>query len=203
MKSISLIINVVLSIAVAILYYFQFSSDKSAAVENKKSIPTGSVEGLGSQIVYLNTDSLWSKYAYVEEMKTDLLEERQRLESKFEKEARAFEQSYLNFQERAAMFSERQRGIEQEALVQKEQEIMALKESLAGRLAQSEQEKNIGIQDAIYNVLNKYNTEHSHTYVLSMSSSSDLLLADPNLDITNVIIDLLNNDYHQSKIKTD
>ena len=190
MKSTSLIINVVLSIAVA-------------TVENKKSIPTGSVEGLGSQIVYLNTDSLWSKYAYVEEMKTDLLEERQRLESQFEKEARAFEQSYLNFQERAAMFSERQRGIEQEALVQKEQEIMALKENLAGRLAQSEQEKNIGIQDAIYNVLNKYNTEHSHTYVLSMSSSSDLLLADPNLDITNVIIDLLNNDYHQSKIKTD
>jgi outer membrane protein len=203
MKSTSLIINVVLSIAVAILYYFQFSSDKSAPVKNKKSIPTGSVEGLGSQIVYLNTDSLWSKYAYVEEMKTDLLEERQRLESQFEKEARAFEQSYLNFQERAAMFSERQRGIEQEALVQKEQEIMALKENLAGRLAQSEQEKNIGIQDAIYNVLNKYNTEHSHTYVLSMSSSSDLLLADPNLDITNVIIDLLNNDYHQSKIKTD
>jgi|TARA_B110000046_G_scaffold23880_1_gene22905 outer membrane protein len=203
MKSTSLIINVVLSIAVAILYYFQFSSDKSATVKNKKSIPTGSVEGLGSQIVYLNTDSLWSKYAYVEEMKTDLLEERQRLESQFEKEARAFEQSYLNFQERAAMFSERQRGIEQEALVQKEQEIMALKENLAGRLAQSEQEKNIGIQDAIYNVLNKYNTEHSHTYVLSMSSSSDLLLADPNLDITNVIIDLLNNDYHQSKIKTD
>ena len=203
MKSTSLIINVVLSIAVAILYYFQFSSDKSATVKNKKSIPTGSVEGLGSQIVYLNTDSLWSKYAYVEEMKTDLLEERQRLESQFEKEARAFEQSYLNFQERTAMFSERQRGIEQEALVQKEQEIMALKENLAGRLAQSEQEKNIGIQDAIYNVLNKYNTEHSHTYVLSMSSSSDLLLADPNLDITNVIIDLLNNDYHQSKIKTD
>ena len=203
MKSTSLIINVVLSIAVAILYYFQFSSDKSATVKNKKSIPTGSVEGLGSQIVYLNTDSLWSKYAYVEEMKTDLLEERQRLESQFEKEARAFEQSYLNFQERAAMFSERQRGIEQEALVQKEQEIMALKENLAGRLAQSEQEKNIGIQDAIYNVLNKYNTEHSHTYVLSMSSSSDLLLADPNLDITNVIINLLNNDYHQSKIKSD
>jgi outer membrane protein len=203
MKSISLILNVVLSIAVAILYYFQFSSDKSATVENKKAIPTGSVEGLGSQIVYLNTDSLWSKYAYVEEMKTDLLEERQRLESQFEKEARAFEQSYLNFQERAAMFSERQRGIEQEALVQKEQEIMALKESLAGRLAQSEQEKNLGIQDAIYNVLYKYNAEHSHTYVLSMSTSSDLLLADPNLDITNVIIDLLNNDYHKSKIKTD
>lgn len=194
MKSVSTFLNVVLLIAVGVLYYLQFSSKSATNSVDPVETETNALK-VDANIVYLNTDSLWEQYEYVQKMKADLLDEKQRLESQYERELRAFEQDYINFQERAARFSDRQRQIEQESLMQKEQEMLALKENLAIKLAQSEQDKNLEIQNAIYRVLDDFNIQNKHTMIFGMSATSDLLLANPNLDITKQIVAKLNEDY--------
>ena len=193
-----------LLLAVAVLYYLHFNSPKNLT-NNSTNIEDTSQTNLTEfekKIVFINTDTLWNKYLYVEEMMGSLLDEKSKLEADYERKLKAFEQEVQLFQQRAPYFSERQGKIEQERLLQQEQELMMLKEELSMQLAQSEQNKNKILQEAIFKVLDDYNQEHQPTLVFSTSILSDVLYAKPQMEITNEIVKRLNEAYEKNKLTT-
>jgi len=58
-KNASLILNIVLAIAVAVLYYLHFKGNSTDATPT--AVPT---ESKGKAIVYVNVDSLLTKYDF-------------------------------------------------------------------------------------------------------------------------------------------
>ena len=70
MKNLSLILNVVLFVAVGVLYYLHFASNPSSSSGSLTTGPSGDL-----QIAFINADSILQKYEYLE-VKKKQLEER-------------------------------------------------------------------------------------------------------------------------------
>jgi len=69
-KNLSVILNVVLIIAVAILYFLHFSNDQPAQGTHEEQITA--LSGGLPQIAYVNSDSLLSKYDYFKDKAEEL-----------------------------------------------------------------------------------------------------------------------------------
>ena len=67
MKNINTVINVVLGIAVAVLFYFQFSGAKPAVVAGSKSVAAGDF-----RIAYFEIDSVESQFNYYKEVSNSI-----------------------------------------------------------------------------------------------------------------------------------
>ena len=66
MKNASLILNVILTIAVAVLYYLHFKDRQP----EEAPVVKAPVEAKGKTIVYVNVDSLLTKYDYFKAVST-------------------------------------------------------------------------------------------------------------------------------------
>ena len=88
MKNLSLIFNVVLSIAVAVLYYLHFNGSASNANDKKATKPRATVMPKtalkSTPLVYVNADSLWENFVLVKQMRKELEFEKKKFETKFE-----------------------------------------------------------------------------------------------------------------------
>ena len=74
MKNISLILNIVLIIAVTLLYIDKFTGNSGNEDVNTET------SGGGGDVVYINLDSLMNSYDLYNELKTELMQEQQKLE---------------------------------------------------------------------------------------------------------------------------
>lgn len=211
-KNISLILNVVLIIAVAVLYYLHFSCDHkaSAVTENgtgdSSAVATPPVllpkEIKASKIVYVNTDILNEKYDYVKELSNVAKTNLQALESAYKKKATEFQTIYSDFQQKASqgLLSENQQKAAQEELGKRKEELDRM-EGKQQQLMDQLQQENEKIFKSIMAYIKEYNKNSQYNYVLAYSDKivGSVLLANDSLDITNEIVAGLNAQYKATK----
>ncbi|QKZ11489.1 OmpH family outer membrane protein [Spirosoma sp. KUDC1026] len=191
MKNASLILNVILTIAVAVLYYLHF---KAHPTSEETPIATPA-EAKGRALVYVNVDSLLTKYDYFKDTQKVLESKRFQLENELETKGRNLQNKVAFFQQRAATMTQEQ-GRATEASLQKEQQgIMAYREQAAQNLALEEQNKNKELYDQIYDYLKKINGQNKYEFVLGYTKGGGILFADPAADRTTPILDGLNKEY--------
>lgn len=193
MKNASLILNAILLIAVAHLYYLHFNDKKTIpATENAAPIASATIGGV--RIAYVNADTLDSKYEWLKKQK-EIIEQRLRntensLAAKQEalmKDAAALQEK---FQTGTMTRAEAEKA--QAALMQREQRLGEEQQRLSKQLG-DEQKK--ALNDLYANVEAKLKTLSSqigYDYILSYSRGGQILLANDSLDITKQVLDLLN-----------
>jgi outer membrane protein len=189
MKNLSIILNIGLIIAVGILYYLHFSS---SSFEKKKTSGNGNYD-----IVFVNTDSVWNNYKFVEEKKKELEKYEKELRDQFDTRAAAFEKEYKNYLKEGTsgkLTLDQQKKKEAE-LGQKQQEIAEYEKSLSGQYLELQQKLNNQIQDSIISYIKKHNLKNNYTYVLGYSRNSGILYAKDKYDITKEILQGLNKEY--------
>lgn len=209
MKNINLVFNIVLAVAVGILYFLHFkgsgnvsANSGSETTESKKEITVDTSSLPNASIVYVNSDSLFAKYEMVADIRTELEKDRKQKEAQFEKEYRSLEQKVNNFKEIAERLSQEEGQKQQMDLMQQEQSLGARKEQLMTELTQKEQDKNILIQDKIANYIKRLNEKKQYTYVLGYSpGGGGILYAKNSLEITDIVIKGLNEEYKEGKKK--
>jgi outer membrane protein len=81
MKNISIILNIVLLIAVAVLYYLHFSGNKTVSATSDSNIPSD------IRIAYVNSDSIAKHYDYLKETRNVMEAKTQRMDQDFQKRA--------------------------------------------------------------------------------------------------------------------
>lgn len=192
-----------LAIAVAGLYVLHFiGNDAADSIDSEAQEGTSSefvAKKVAGKIAYVNTDSLWQAYDYYQEMKDDLIKEKEVLERQYENKVRKFQDKVARFQEKAPYLSQREGERQQTAIVQEEQEIVQLQEELTLQLAESEAEKNKAIRKRIVDEIENYNQQVGLDFILGYSLSSDVIYADTSLDITSFIVERLNQKYASQK----
>ncbi|MBS1683827.1 MAG: OmpH family outer membrane protein [Bacteroidetes bacterium] len=191
MKNLSLAINAVLVIAVAVLFYLHFKDCKKAT----GYLPTPPANAGTNPIAYVDIDTLEVYYNYYKVKKAELEKNQSSLESSLKAKATRLQNDYLNLQQRA------QAG----TLTQSEGE--AAQTDLQNRGAQLEQERDNSaaqiqtemasllkeINGKIDTVIRDINKDKKYTYVISYSSATSLILyKDQALDITRPVLDALN-----------
>ncbi len=191
MKNASLILNVILTIAVAVLYYLHFKDRQSETVSAVKT----PVEAKGKAIVYVNVDSLLTKYDYFKDTQKVLESKRFQLENDLASKGRNLQNKVAFFQQRAATMTQEQGRATEASLQKEQQDIMAFRERAAQNLAAEEQTKNKQLYDQIFDYLKKENVQNKYEFVLGYTKGGGILFADPSGDQTSRILAGLNKEY--------
>ncbi|GAB3577185.1 hypothetical protein GCM10027578_44440 [Spirosoma luteolum] len=195
MKNASLIINVVLAVAVAVLYYLHFKDRQpdSVPVVNKPA------EAKGRQIVYVNVDSLLTKYDFFKDTQKVLESKRFQLENDLATKGRNLQNKVQFFQQRAATMTQEQGRATEASLQKEQQDILAYRERAAQNLANEEQTKNKQLYDQIYDYLKKVNAQNKYEFVLGYTKGGGILFADPSGDRTSTVLEGLNKEYKEKQ----
>lgn len=198
MKNASLFLNVLLTIAVAVLYYLHFAGPKTEAVVAAKP-----ADSKGKDIVYVNVDSLLTKYDFFKDTQKVLESKRFQLENDLATKGRNLQNKAAFFQKQASEGRlTQEQGRATEASLQKEQQdILAYRERAAQNLAGEEAEKNKLLYDQIYDYLKGINAQNKYQFVLGYTKGGGILFANPDADQTKAILDGLNKQYKEQQDK--
>ena len=211
-KNLSLILNVVLLIAVAILYYLHFACKNSCETYTNTADSTKIVvppvmspkEIKASKIVYINSDILNDKYDFVKDLVAVAQTKQQRLESVYQKKGQEFQQKYTELQQKAGqgLLSENQTKEAEDALQKDKLEIDKLEAQLQS-LADEFQKSNEEVRKTVVDYVKEYNKTGQYNYILTYTTGPGgiVLLANDSLDITNEIVEGLNAQYKAKKKK--
>ena len=193
MKNASLILNVILTIAVAVLYYLHFKDRQPVAAP----VVAKPAEAKGREIVYVNVDSLLTKYTYFKDTQKVLESKRFQLENDLATKGRNLQNKVAFFQQRAATMTQEQGRATEASLQKEQQDILAYRERAAQNLANEEQAKN----KQIYDYLKKINAQNKYEFVLGYTRGGGILFADPSADQTKTILNGLNKEYQDKQAK--
>ena len=209
MKNVSFIINGILAVAVAILFY-QIQTLKNSGdvlsqneVDNKNPvIVTSSSHLADAKIAYINTDSINEHYAYIADFTKVLKSKKSVIENQMQILTAKFQKEYESFQQSAqAGIASEADLMKQKTNLEKQQQDIANNELQMQNLGIELEEKNIELNKNVKDFLAKYNNG-KFDYVLSYSDMMPtILLVNPKLDITNDILKGINQEYKIKKNK--
>ena len=196
MKSLNLLINVILSVAVIVLFALHFSSKKSVASETKTMVNAKS----GSlNVVFFNSDSLMSQYEMFIDERAIMETKTKQAENNFIAEQKKFEKEANEFQQRAQFLTITDKEAKQEKLYSEQQRLVQMEQTLSAQLQKEEAEVSKRIFDTIEVFLKDYAKEKNYTYVLSYTRGGGIWFADQGLDVTTDVVKILNERYKNKK----
>lgn len=204
MKKIHLYIDLVIVVALAVLYILFFNSQSNVPQNEFTTNESASCEK-NLPIAYVNVDSLLSEYDYSKELNERLLRKRENSQASYNQKARQFEEEFAEFQrkyENNAFLSQQRLESEQKRLMKKQQDLQALDEKLSQELAAEMQQMNAQLRDTIYNYLKVYNLKKAYHMIFSNSMNDNIMLSRDVYNITNDLIQDLNERYRQQNPKS-
>lgn len=201
MKNLSLVINVVLAVAIIVLYTLHFTGETKAPViiENGEVV-SGTYTGEVA-VAWINMDSLLSNYDMYFDVQKELEEQGRKMEADMTSRTRAFEREMIDFQDKV------QKGLVTRSTAQqmqmdlqaKEQELYLFRDELRMRFAEEEQVRLRNIQHSITDFIKEFNKDKGFQVVLSSSFGGPVLYGHPSIEITKEVLHGLNNKYAQSR----
>ncbi len=201
MKNISIVLNVVLFIGLGLLYFLHFSGGSSS----NEDVITNAETSVGSselKIAYVNIDSILLNYTLASELNAVLTKKQGNMKANLEKEAQSFEKDAQIFQDKVqrGVFLTQQRAEEaQQQLMMRQQELQKLEYDYTNQLSMEQQKMNAQLFDSVSNYIKVFNTPEKYQLVLGHSLTSNILYGSEQLEITNDILNGLNNRYQKKK----
>lgn len=194
MKKSNLIFNVIIVIAIVILYVLHFTSTSNTPVFTSASDSSHVVDA-SAQTVYVNGDSLLENYEYFKKAKKDFEAKTSRTENEIAAKRSSLEKEFASYQQQAATLSADQRAKVEESLMRKEQELRSFGESAAAKL----QEEQVAFNEKLFDKVSAYLKVHTkgknYKIVMNYTKGTGILYANDSLDITNEVLDGLNAEY--------
>ena len=151
--------------------------------------------------MHSDIDSLFTNYKLSVTMNKEMLRKEENMRMTLTEKARAIQADYEDFQRKLEnnVYSSRQRAEEEQNRIIKSQEDYARYEQrLINELTAETQKNNSILRDSINSFLNTYNKVKGFDLIISRVGDN-LLYANSALDITQEVIDGLNNRYAGSK----
>lgn len=197
MKNLSIVLNVILSVAVVILYILHFTG-KSGSAEVTSS-DGGSISPSELSIAYVNSDSLLTNYDFFKDLEKKFTDKREKLNKEYQNRAEGLQREINNFQTTAGNMTISQARAVEEDLRKKQQNLMMYQEQLGQQLMQEESVMNADLYDKVSDYLQEYGKNKNLQIVLTYTKGSGVLYANEGLDITKEVIVGLNNAYTAEK----
>lgn len=190
-NNISIVLNVVLLVAVAVLYVLHFKGDSDQVDHAEVS----SAAPVDLSIAYVNSDSLLKNYSFFQQLEKQLIGKRDKLNVEYQNRAEGLQKEISNFQATAGNMTISQARAVEEDLRKKQQNLMMYQEQLGQQLMQEESKMNAELYDKVSNYLQEYGMTKNLQIVLTYTKGSGVLYANEGLDITDQILEGLNDAY--------
>ncbi|WP_231462651.1 MULTISPECIES: OmpH family outer membrane protein [unclassified Pedobacter] len=181
----------------ALITAFSACQNKDAkTTETKKTDSTTAAVSPSEKIVYVNSDSLLTKYDYFKDLKVKFEGKSKSAQADMQAKGQAFQREVTQYQQSAQTLSADQRKSTEERLARKQQELQTYQQNAGGALQNEQAAENEKLYDKVAAYLKTYAKEKGYKMVLTYSKgNSAILFADESLDVTAEVIKGLNADY--------
>ena len=195
MKKLSIILYVVLSLAIIGLYFLHFSGGKK--IDKSDQVAIVPVQG----IAYVNIDSVIVRFDMFKDKRDDLFVKQKNAEAELNSKGSQYEKGARDYQDKVSKgLVTRATAAEMEkSLLQQQQELVSLRDKLQSDLMEEEQVMNRQILEYITKFLEENRSEYNYQFIFGKSFGSVLLYSDSTLDITQKVLDAINNKYKAEK----
>lgn len=198
MKTISLILNGILIIAIGVLYYLHFFAGPKEPSE-QRSDTTMTIADV--PIVYINIDTLLNNYDYYQDLRMEMEDKQAELEAQLGSKSKRYEQNAQDYQNKVnkGLVTRREAAELEQSLMQEQQDLLQLRDELSMQLAEEEQVRNRRLIDNIMEYLKEYNKDYNYKFIFSNSFGDNMLFASDSLNITYSVLEGINKRYREQQ----
>jgi len=198
MKNFSVGLNVLLLIAVIVLFILHFTGQGKSNETERKSV----VSSAQSKIVYINIDTLLANYTQSKELNEAYLkkveEKRTELNVKMRQLAKENEEFQRKLNNNGFLTRERANEAYTELAI-KNENLQRLQQETQENLAREQREMNQKLLDVFMRFFQEYNKSKGYEMILSTTVGGTVFYAEQGYDITQDVLKQLNERYKQTK----
>lgn len=190
MKNASLILNIVLLLAVIVLFYFQFSTPQSGGTSRSSDTTK-----LDLKVAFIHSDSIVKHYEYVKVHRTELESKTKKMDQDYRNRVTGLQNEINAYQRNLPNMTLGQARAVEEDLAKKQQNLQLYQQSLSQQLMEEEAKLTEELYKRVTSYLDKYAKDNGLQLVLKFDPTSDVLFAGQAIDITSDVIEGLNAEY--------
>ncbi len=196
-SNLQMIINIVLFAGLAICLILLLLQKSDVTTDNKP------ISGLN--IAFIDSDTLMSHYDLFQDVKTELEAETLKLRQDLEKREKSLQSQFQSYQSRvqAGTISYDDARKTEENLARQQQELITLGEDYTNQISLKEYEMSVRVFDSLKVVLELINENQQYDFILGYTPGAGILYANPALEITEMVVGILNERYNSSRKSTD
>jgi len=198
-NKILIICNVILFLGLIGIYVLHFTGSKQSKVNTEATAPLQKEGGL--TIAYVNTDTLLAKYQYAIDMEKELLAYKDQQEKAGRQQMEQFQKDYQNYLETGSTMTLTQQQAKEEELKKRAEKISTLEQELTAKIMERQMSENTKLLNAIFAYIREYNTANQQFDIILRKTFNDspTLYLNPAMDITDEIVNGLNEEYKNLK----
>ncbi|HEY9001073.1 MAG TPA: OmpH family outer membrane protein [Mucilaginibacter sp.] len=167
------------------------TSDKSAASTTPPS---------SGSIVYVNQDTLLSKYEYFKDMSKRLDDKRKAAQNDVGSRQQALQREAADYQRSANTLSADQRATTEQRLQREGQEFQQYSQNAAAQIQNGEGEEQKKLYEKVAAFMTDYAKEKGYKMILTFQKGNTTMwYGDPGLDVTSDVVKRLNDAYAKDK----
>ena len=201
MKKVNLTLNIVLLLAVAVLYVLHFTGNKT---DNTVSSEDSRITAGSGDIVYINLDTLVNQYDMYNDLRTELESKVSAIDNDLNKKGRALGNDVKSFEDKMqkGLLTYSQAESMRNDLMTRDQELRNLSQQKQMELANEESVMYNRVMDAIKTYVDNYNKEKQYSLILTTTAATNSVInGEQGRNITNEIINGLNQEYIKNRNK--
>lgn len=184
---------------VGVLYIGFFSADSSKPKATVSEAVTDPSKGV--RLAYVRTDSLEKNYKYYVELSEQLQQEEAKIQKQIEAKQRDFQIELNLYQQEAPKMSPEQRQASEADLMRVQQQYEMWAREQSETLLTKQQELQTNMKHDMDSVLYKMKDELLLDFILLYDENSALIFANEDYDITNVVVERLNENYSKNGLE--
>ena len=198
MRNISLFLSILALIGVGVLYYLHFTEKKPASSRyaNSKNEKKG---GNDFRIAYFDIDSLQEKYEYFKDVSGEMKKKEANLTSQLDALQNSYQKRMKELQEKGPTMTQAEGESAQREVAQMSQKFQQRQMSMEQELKKHQVDVMTDMRNKIETYLKEYNKEKGYAFILSYEPGFMLYYRDSVYDITNDVINGLNEQYKKEK----
>lgn len=173
------------------------NNNKTAATSTAATPPPAADK---EPIVWINTDSLLSKYDYAKDMSKRLTDKESAAKSDLDSKGQAFQREVADYQKVQSTLPADQRQTTEQRLQRKQQELQAYQQNASAQLQNDQADEQNKLFTKISDFAKAYAKEKGYKYILTTSrANTTVLFGEPSLEVTADAIKRLNDAYAKDK----
>lgn len=196
MKNLSIIFSSLALIGVFALLGLRLTDQKSPRSDRSVRKPSAehAIPG-GGRIAYVNIDTLEAHYDFFKAKKAEFESRQKSIDAELEKNAAGLQRDYetLRKQAQAGTLSQTDGEAAQQRLIQRQQDLEVKRQNLSEKFLSDREEFNKQIHDDLNAYIKEYNEEKGYDIIFTYTADGTMLYANPDFDITQDIIEGMNN----------
>jgi outer membrane protein len=170
------------------------NQNKTASSSSSSSTP------VKADIVYINYDTLVVKYNGAKDMQKRLSDKGNAAKNDVGSKQQALQREVAEYQKNVNTMSANERSMTESRLQRETQEFQQYQQSAGAQFQNEQADENKKLYDKIYAFTRQYAKDNGYKMVMTFTTGgTNLLYADPSLDVTNDFVKKLNEAYSNEK----